>query len=175
MIISHTRLRTKAKFKIIAASFAIITVLGQPAFAEDTPESRLQVAQKLVEETVTSSLVENMTASVWPPIENDIRSRNPNIDDAALEELRMDFETVQKQQMAELVVDMPGIYAKYFTTDELTKILEFQTSEVGRKALSVTPKLMAEFMPKIIQSLQTQMPMIMERFNKRLSEKGFKI
>ena len=163
------------KLKIAAISVFVALAIGQPAFAEDKPESRLQVAEELVAETVTSSLVENMIASVWPTIEADIKSKNPDIDAEALEGLKGDLAEMQSVQMAELVVEMPALYAKYFTTDELKTILEFQTSEVGRKALSVTPQLMAEFMPKIMQSLQTQMPIIMQRFQDRLAEKGYKI
>ena len=161
--------------RTIAAALAISLAVSLPTYAEDNPESRLKVAEELVAQTVTGSMVDNMTASLWPTVEADIKSKNPNADQAAIDGLKADFIDMQKQQMADLVVDMPAVYAKYFTADELKEILKFQTSEVGRKALAVTPQIMAEFMPKIMQSLQTQMPVIIERFKNKQTEKGYKI
>jgi hypothetical protein len=41
--------------------------------------------------------------------------------------------------------DMPLIYARYFTADELRQLAAFYKSPIGVKALSQIPKVMAEF------------------------------
>ncbi|MFK7903439.1 MAG: DUF2059 domain-containing protein [Nitratireductor sp.] len=164
------------KVTLILSFISAMALASFSSFAlEDTKENRLMLAEKLVQETVTSSIVKNMVDATWPPMEKNLLDQNPNIPRDALDGLKADLGDQQKQLIAELIVDMPRIYAKFFSTSDLEKILEFQTSEVGKKAVSLQPQIMAEIMPKMLKSIQENTPRIMQRMKDKIREKGYKL
>ena len=142
---------------------------------EDSQENRVEIAKKLVEDTVTSKLVDNLTASMWAPAEKTLRESNPGVGDEVFEELRKGLAQQTTEMMDELVADMPAVFAQYFTVSELQQIYDFQTSEVGRKALEVQPKIMGALMPKIIKSVQERTPEILKQVREKAAEKGLKL
>lgn len=163
------------KVFISLATLSLITFSNFAVALEDTKENRIKVAEKLIAETITSDFVNNMTNSTWAPLEKNLKKLNPHITAEILATMKQNLAEQQKTLMAEVMSDMPTIYAQYFTSDELEAIYKFQTSPVGRKSIAVTPKIMAQIMPKIFQSIQKNTPKIMENMKKRAKEKGLKL
>jgi hypothetical protein len=163
--------------KVVIAAGAMMLALCTAVLAEttDTPEARIALAGKLISETVTAGLVRNMTETLWPPFEASLKQKNQNISPSALTGLKSDLAEMQKGMLAELIVDMPGIYAQHFTVGELEAIYAFQTSEVGRKAVALQPQIMSQMMPTMLKSIEANMPLIMERFRRRAIEKGYQL
>jgi hypothetical protein len=159
------------------AAGGLMLVMGTAgiARADDTPQARLAVAEKLVSQTVTAGMVENMTETLWPSFEASLKQKNPDISPSVLTGLKSDLAEMQKNMFADLIVDMPGIYAQLFTAGELEAIYTFQTSDVGRKAVALQPQIMGQIMPKIMNSIETNMPVIMERLRQRAIEKGYQL
>jgi len=158
-----------------AGALMLVMSAAGAARADDTPQARLAIAEKLVAETVTAGLVENMTQTLWPTFEASLKQKNPDISPSVLTGLKSDLAEMQKNMFAELIVDMPGIYAKLFTAGELEAIYAFQTSEVGRKAVALQPQIMGQIVPKIMSSIEANMPVIMERLRQRAIEKGYQL
>lgn len=163
--------------KVVIAAGALMLALCTAGHAEttDTPQARIALAGKLISETVTAGLVQNMTETLWPPFEASLRQKNRDISATALIGLKSDLAEMQKGMLAELIIDMPGIYAQHFTVAELEAIYAFQTSEVGRKAVALQPQIMGQMMPTMLKSIEANMPIIMERFRQRAIEKGFQL
>jgi hypothetical protein len=165
----------KSLMAFAAGALMLVMAAAGSARAEDTGQARLAIAEKLVAQTVTAGLVENMTQTLWPPIEASLKQKNPDISVSVLIGLKSDLAEMQKNMFADLIVDMPGIYAQHFTVDELEAIYDFQTSPVGRKAVALQPQIMGQVMPKLLKSIETNMPVIMERLRRRAIEKGYQL
>lgn len=161
------------KLFIIAISLSVS--FSSFVLAQDDEAAKVALAEKLVSETVTSSFLKEMFDSTWPTLKGQVAAKNPDVSEDILNELRDVLAQQQKELVASLIVDLPKAYAKYFTLEELEKVYEFQTSDVGKKVVSVQPKIMAEFMPRILQSIQGQMPKVLENFQNAVREKGLNI
>jgi hypothetical protein len=66
--------------------------------------------------------------------------------------------------------DIPAIYVRYFTADELRQIAAFYQTPAGAKALQTLPKVMSDYfgtiMPRMAsfqQQMNTRMQAILER------------
>ncbi|WP_049723188.1 DUF2059 domain-containing protein [Gilvimarinus polysaccharolyticus] len=67
--------------------------------------------------------------------------------------------------------DMAGIYRKYFTDDEIKKLIEFYKTPVGEKAINVMPQLFQEGSQigmKIAQEHQAELQETLEQAQKAL-------
>lgn len=135
----------------------------------------LAAAKKLIDHIIGSTFIEQMAKQSWGAIANEIKSKNPTISSDQLEEFRLAFLEIQRENMDDVLSGTPQIYARYYTKEELEKLYEFQTSPLGRKTLEVTPKIMGEMMPSIIRKTQTIAPRIQQLMRERIKEKGFKI
>jgi len=135
----------------------------------------LTAAKKLVDHLIGSTFIEQMAKQSWGTIATEVKSKNPNIEPAQLEDFRLAFLELQKQNMDDILADTPQIYARYYTKEELTQLYEFQTSPLGKKTLEVTPKIMGEMMPVILKKVQTIAPRIQQLMRELIKEKGFKI
>ena len=135
----------------------------------------LAIATELVELTVTRTLVEDMAGHAWLPLAEGLKHENPTISDEMLAELRTEFLALQVKVLGDLFSDLPAVYARHFTTDELSQLLAFNKTPVGQKALVVMPKIMAETMPRLMGSLDATMPLLLQRFREKVREKGLKM
>jgi hypothetical protein len=165
----------KSFMAFAAGALMLAMAAAGMARAADTEQERLAIAEKLVSETVTAELVKNMTETLWPPLETSLKKKNSDISPTELTGLKSDLAELQKNMFAELIVDMPGIYAQHFTVGELEAIYVFQTSQAGRKVVSLQPQIMGQIMPKLLKSIETNMPVIMERLRQRANEKGYQL
>jgi hypothetical protein len=116
---------------------------------------------------LVGQMMRGMVAQMWPQIE---RSFGPKIDAATSAELRAEFEHTTQQFVLDSMQDMPQIYARYFTADELHQLAAFYKTPLGAKALSQIPKVMADFsatmLPRMTafqQQLQGRLQVILEK------------
>lgn len=151
-LVVHGRRSTK-----ILRIVAVLTLLGvpgaltgpQPAGAQSaaTPET-LAAARELIaivsKDTVGKIVTQN-TAQIWPMVERDLRSKQPNISAAVLAELRAEFERIQLDYMSNLMEDAPAIYARRFSAAELRELLAFYGSPIGTKASTLTDDALANY------------------------------
>ena len=91
-----------------------------------------------------------MTAQMWPQLQNQLSGK---IDNDTLFEIRSEFERVLTKFLNETMKDAPGLYANYFTAQELHDMAAFYKTPTGAKALQLMPKIMPEFMNSIMPRL----------------------
>lgn len=72
--------------------------------------------------------------------------------------------------MQEILEQMVPIYQRHFTSADVQALMAFYSTPVGKKFLHESPKLMAEFMPKVMAGMQTRVKTAMDavHFDERM-------
>ena len=148
---------------LIAGALALAAP-SPASFAQNAPSAEaLQTAHQLVDLTtkdIVGQVAQTMAAQIWPLVERGI---NPRPDAATLDKLKSEFQAITADVVRDGMKDMPAIYARYFTADELKTFVTFYSSGPGQKFLKTQPQLMQE-MAALIGSKQGEInTMIMER------------
>jgi uncharacterized protein len=130
---------------LIWVGVSINLLVISPAGAQ-TPSSSetIQAATELasiMSKDLLAQMTKQMTAQVWPQIEAKARG---SVDAETLAEVRAEFERVVLDFVTQSLKDMPGIYARYFTVDELHDMTAFYRTSTGQKALQRMPKVLGE-------------------------------
>jgi uncharacterized protein len=160
-------------FAFTAALAATSPVLAQTP-AQPSPEA-IAAARELMSlttETMLGDLVTAVTSQTWPPIEQMLRTRF-QVNDAAITELRREFERLQMAEIGQILQEAPAIYARYFTVDELKGIIAFYRTPVGMKTLKVMPQAMGEFTRMMVPRLQVIQQKVQAAFEQILKARGY--
>jgi uncharacterized protein len=130
---------------LIGVGVSANLLAANPAVAQSTssPEAVQAAAElaSIMSKDLLAQMTNQMAAQVWPQIEAKARG---NLDPQTLAELRTEFERVVVSFVTQSLKDMPGIYARYFTVDELHDMAAFYRTSTGQKALQRMPKVLGE-------------------------------
>jgi len=130
---------------LIGVGLSTNLLVTSPAAAQTTSSPEVvQAAAELasiMSKDLLTQMTNQMTAQVWPQIEAKARG---SLDTETLAELRAEFERVVVNFVTQSLKDMPGIYARYFTVDELHDMAAFYRTSTGQKALQRMPKVLGE-------------------------------
>jgi hypothetical protein len=170
---------TIARAFAIAAALAVAGWPAGPARAQNAPSNDAIEAARdllaLMSKDMVAQLVGQVTVQMWPSIESRLRAYNPNIDDAALAELRKELERIQVDYMMNIAKDGPAIYARHFTAQELREVIAFYSTPTGRKLLQMTPQMTAEVMAMITPHMPDFYGRTIDAFAKVLRSRGYKL
>ena len=123
---------------LVAVSGLFNVSRGQTPVA---PE-KAQNIRRLLELTGTHRLVHQMIDELMASLKSSVPGEQPEVRNKIIsiyeEEIKKSF-TVEK--MNEFIIP---IYDKYFTDDELTALVEFYESPLGKKVVSVLPQIFSE-------------------------------
>jgi uncharacterized protein len=128
---------------IVCAATPAAAQNSAPATAPSaSPQAQLAARELvgLVSSSILSEFTNKLTAEVWPGIEAELHGQNPNVDSATLAALRAEFERLIVDNMAAVIVDMPTVYERYFTADELRDLVAFYRTPLGAKVLRTLPQ-----------------------------------
>jgi uncharacterized protein len=166
---------------LLVAATLLSSGLGQ-AFAQGaapppqpSPAS-LEAAKGLValmSPALITQLTESMTRLIWPSIASMMRAQYPSIDLATLTELREKYEAMASDAVKQAMTEVPPIYARYFTADEMNQIAAFYRTPTGAKALTVMPKVMADVGPAVVPRMQALKAEIGPAFAEILKKHGY--
>jgi uncharacterized protein len=161
----------------VVLSLALATGAAGDARAQVQPPSpdALQAANELfsvISKDMMQQLVSQLTAQLWPPVEQSLRTKYSNISDATIAELRKEFERIQVKNLALVMADAPAIYARHFTVQEMREMLAFNRSPTGQKALRELPQVMGEFTAGLLPKLKGVQAETMDAFNSVLRQRG---
>jgi hypothetical protein len=168
------RSRLHAVFAVVFVFCIVAAPLRAPAQGE-APADALKAANELMavmSKDTVRQLVTGMTAQVWPALERALRTKRSDIDQAALTELRMEFERIQVEYMTGVMAEAPAIYAKHFSAQELRDMLAFYKTPTGQKSLQVMPQLTSEVFQMVMQKMQGLQMQIMGAFTNVLRQRG---
>jgi uncharacterized protein len=127
----------------VGVSTNLLVISPAGAQTPSSPET-MQAATELaaiMSKDLLAQMTNQMTAQVWPQIE---AKAHGSVDAPTLAELRAEFERVVLEFVTQSLKDMPAIYARYFTVDELHDMAAFYRTSTGQKALQRMPKVLGE-------------------------------
>jgi hypothetical protein len=160
---------------IVLAMMVVLRVATASAQTPATPSPDAVAAAKelmaIMSPDLIGQMMRGMVAQMWPQIE---RSFGPQMDAATSAELRAEFEHTTQQFVMDSMQDMPQIYARYFTADELRQLAAFYKTPLGAKALSQIPKVMADFSSTMLPRMTAFQQQLQGRLQAILQKHGIK-
>ncbi len=152
--------------KRTAAAFLVFAALSASASAQTAPApDALAAAQELTAIMNSDSMAQMraaITTQLWKNVEQRLGSR---ADTATLGEMRREFERAVAELTGDVMEDVPSIYARHFSAQELRDMIAFYKSPTGVKSLKEMPALLAEVSQQIaprMQRMQTDLNARME-------------
>lgn len=70
----------------------------------------------------------------------------------------------------EMLDDMAGIYQRHFTREDVDAYIAFYSTPAGQHLLQMTPIVMQEYMPLVMQRVQTRSKDLTAEFSKELAD-----
>ena len=105
-------------------------------------------------------------------IESALRTQKPGIEPATLADLRREFERIRLARLSEVVKDIPAIYARYLSADDMRVLAAFYGTATGAKVLQAMPKILPEAFASVLPRMQSMTAETQEAFLKLLRERG---
>jgi uncharacterized protein len=112
-----------------------------------------------------------MIAQMWPSLEQSLRGQLPNLSPSDWAQMRSEFEQIVAAAATSQWTQMPALYARHLTADEMRDILAFYRTPTGAKTLTIMPQIAREL------ASMTDMAGMMERisaaFSRILKQRGY--
>jgi hypothetical protein len=166
----------RPRMLVLAAALAAANWLPSAARAESRPSpDTMAAAQALFAHLFAHGFVTMNAQAVetaWPGIETALRSQKPTIDAATLSELRREFERIRLARLAEIVKDVPEIYARHLTAEDMRVLSAFYSTATGTKMLQALPKILPEAFAAVLPRMQSMSAETQDAFLKLLRERG---
>jgi hypothetical protein len=166
------------RLRLLAFAAAVLLASLSPtaARAEPSPSpDAMEAAQALFTQLFAHGFVALNAQAVeiaWPGIENALRAQKPDLSAAKLAELRGEFERIRLARLSEIVKDVPAIYARYLTAEDMRTLAAFYSTPTGAKMLQVLPKVLPEGFATVLPRMQSMAGETQESFLKLLRERG---
>lgn len=111
-------------------------------------------------------------AGAWPAIEDALRKQNPTLDDAALADLRREYTSLRLARLRAATRDLPAIYARLLTTEDMRALAGFYRTPPGQKMLDMVPQIMTEAFATVLPRVRAMNDEAHADFMKLLRERG---
>jgi hypothetical protein len=145
----------------LAAALAAANCLPAAVRAEERPSPEsMEAAQALFALLFANSFATLNALAVetsWPGIESALRAQRPNIEPATLAELRKEFERIRLARLSEAVKDVPAIYARHLSADDMRVLAAFYGTATGVRMLQAMPKVMPEAFASVLPRMQSML------------------
>ena len=150
-------------------------VLGSPLVGN--AQDKHALVQKLFEVSDVSNQIKEGALAATPPIMDHIRKFNPDLPEDT-------FNYIQSKIQAELSTEMMATFMNKWTypliendysVEELQYIIEFYSSETGKKLVQKMPTVMQQMMSHLPEFLQQSVPQIRDAAVQAAAEKKYKL
>jgi hypothetical protein len=154
-----------------------LLIVASGSYCEELTQEKINAIKELMSITGSIQLAQLLGNAIVQQMSNLLRKTNPEIDPKALKILEeevmtlMHEETVEKGSFQQLIYP---IYNKYLTLEEIREFIRFYRTPVGKKAISVMPKMMQESMQASEAWAQSLGPVIQQRVLTRFEKEGIK-
>jgi hypothetical protein len=131
--------------RIVLIVLVALSCLPARAQAPGTPEAQAAAKElvAIMSHDMMGQLTDGLIAQMWPQLE---RALSAKVSPAVLAEVRAEMESTLKTFVIDATTnDAPGVYAKYFSAQELRDMTAFYKTTTGAKALRLLPQVMAEY------------------------------
>jgi hypothetical protein len=91
---------------------------------------------------------------------------------AALDKLTSHFleKAMSIYTVDEMLDDMAGIYQKHFTREDVNAYIAFYSTPAGQRLLQVTPVIMQEYVPVVMQRVQERSKALTDEMSKEIAD-----
>ena len=141
--------------KRMPAALIVLMALAGPLAAQTAPAPETIAAAQELAAVMNGEAMTQMraaiTTQIWTNVE---RQLAPRADAAALAEMRNEFDRSVAELTADMISDVPGVYARHFSAQELRDMIAFYKSPTGAKSLKEMPALLAEVSQQITPRMQ---------------------
>jgi hypothetical protein len=135
-----------------------------------SPEA-LQVAKELV--SLFGDVGAQPAARYWPFLEQSLRAGNTKLDQDTLAELRREFEQRQANFAGQFAKEVPAIYARYYTADEMREIIAFYRTPTGTKMRAIASRIDGDIAALTSSDLPALESQLVQSFNAILRQHGY--
>jgi hypothetical protein len=153
------------RLRLLAFAAAVLLTNLSPtaARAEPSPEA-MEAAQTLFTQLFAHGFVALNAQAVeiaWPGIESALRAQKPDLS-----------APIRLARLSEIVKDVPAIYARYLTVEDMRTLAAFYSTPTGARLLQVLPKILPEGFATVLPRMQSMAGETQESFLKLLRERG---
>ncbi|SFZ81820.1 hypothetical protein SAMN02983003_0711 [Devosia enhydra] len=143
---------------LTGALLASMVLAAMPAQAQELAPQHVAIARKYVDLTDRAGIFEVALVETAVATMRQISSQNPTLVEQTDEAIKKTLETYRARK-DELLNQFARVYALSFTEDELTQIVTFYETPVGRKLTAANPTInssVATVMSVFQRNLQTE-------------------
>jgi hypothetical protein len=135
---SYTRFKQEGRLRRFAIALILVSALAGAIHAAEEakkidPEKEKQI-RTLLDLTGMTALVQSMTDQIFDSFERNF----PDVKPEAWQRLR---KKMPAEELIELVIP---VYDRYYTTEDLTAVVEFYRTPVGQKVIRTLPDITRE-------------------------------
>jgi hypothetical protein len=155
-----------------------LQIVASVSFCEELTQEKMNAVKELMSITGSIQLAELLGNAVVQQMTNLLKKTNPQIDSRALKILEEEVMTLMREETGEkgsFQQLIYPIYNKYLTLEEIRELIRFYKTPVGKRAISVLPKMMQESMQASQAWAQSLGPEIQRRVLTRFEKEGIKI
>ncbi len=130
---------------LLLAAIVVVSVARLPsAAAQEVDPHALEISKKLAELTGMSEIGDQMISMMAPQVSALVARANPGKEAEAAELFEKIVIPAMRDSLPEMVDAAAEIYARHFTAAELTELVTFYDTPLGRKLIASQPQLLAE-------------------------------
>ena len=161
--------------KLFLATIFLMIVSIDTTFSEDLTSEKKDDIKKLLDMTGALALGQQMANQVMLQLTQNIKARRPNIPQGVIEALRQEVNGVIRDNLPAFADAVIPLYHKHFTHEDIRGLINFYSTDLGKKAIGVLPLLMQDSMRTGQQWGQSLEPEIQRRILKRLKAEGIEL
>lgn len=163
------------KTRYVLASLVLLFSFSLPVKSEAlSPEKRADI-ERLLDMTGAMALSTQMASAVTAQLFQVIKKARPDIPAKVLDALPAEVQATFAANMDSFKEAIIPIYHKHFSASEIKEIIQFYSTDLGKKTIRLMPVLMQESMLAGQRWGQSLGPEIDRRVKARLKSEGVKI
>jgi hypothetical protein len=134
------------------------------------------LVQKLLEVSDVSNQIKAGALAATPPIMDHIRKSNPDLPEDTFDYIQSKIQAVLSTEMATFMDKWAyPLIENDYSAEELQYIIEFYSSETGKKLVQQMPTVMQQMMSHLPEFLEQSVPQIRDAAVQAAAEKKYKL
>jgi hypothetical protein len=134
------------------------------------------LVQKLLEVSDVSNQIKAGALAATPPIMDHIRKSNPDLPEDTFNYIQSKIQAVLSTEMATFMDKWAyPLIENDYSAEELQYIIEFYSSETGKKLVQQMPTVMQQMMSHLPEFLEQSVPQIRDAAVQAAAEKKYKL
>lgn len=156
-------------------TLALLLLIAGPASADELTPSKRADIERLLQMTGALDIGKQMSAAVVNQMTKVVRQARPDIPSQVMAVMSDEINAVVSENVGTFKETVIPIYHNNFTAEEVKGMIDFYSTDLGKKTIRVMPSLLNESMQAGQQWGQSLGPIIDQRIRARLKKEGYKI